>query len=216
MSLLNTLFAGHKDGIPPEFSEAVAWAVDRVDPLLKQAGGYPDLYLESVAHAVKYAHVLAARVPGPVSISPEPYTRDPSDHAMLPFQTDLHLAMQRCQSMQEFLRKHPDVSAVYVLACMRRQSKPLFGMEVEGEIMRRDVRQNAVYFVDYTLATPGLSEAETRQCIARFFFECLIGKVANRIDARKQRMADLEQGRDALLAQLRSASASSGAPVRRG
>lgn len=207
VSLLDTLFGGHRENDAPDLMGAIAWAVDRVDPLLKQMGSYPDRYRKPVAHALEYAHGLAARIPGPVAITPESYVADPVVRAMFPMQDDVHVALQRSRDMQIFLQDSPEVNEVYALMCMRRRTKAMLGMEMDGEILRRDVPQEAVYFTDYTLADPGPSEAEARQRIARGLFESLIVHVANRIDARKREKLDLIHERDEVLAQMHSASA---------
>jgi hypothetical protein len=207
VSLLDTLFGGHRENDAPDLMGAIDWAVDRVDPLLKQMGGYPDRYRKPVAHALEYAHDLAARIPGPVAITPESYVADPAVRVMFPMQDDVHAALQRSRDMQTFLQDSPGVSEVYALMCMRRRTKALLGMEMDGEMLRRDVPQEVVYFTDYTLADPGPSEAEARQRIARGLFESLIVHVANRIDARKREKIDLIHERDEVLAQMHSASA---------
>ena len=202
MGLLNTLLGAHHQGDAPEFTHAIAWAVDRVDPVLKQMGGYPERYRKPVAHALEYAHALAARIPGPVSVTPESHSADPIVHTMFPLREDLHVAMDNSRAMQEFFQTYPDAHEVYALICMRRKTKAMLGMELEGEILRRDVPQEAVYFTDYTVAEPGLTESETRQRIAQGFFESLVIHVRNRVEARKLDKLALARERDELLARL--------------
>lgn len=205
MGLLDSLFGKSGAGESPLLADAVEWAVDRVDPRLRNLGGYPERYRQSVAHALAYAQALADGVPGPIPITTEAYASNPLVHALFAVQDDLHAAITASRAMESFLRDHPTVGEVYALLCMRRQTKNVFGMEMQGEILRRDVPQEVVFFTDYTIAEPGLTEAEARQRIARGFFESLVVHVINRIDARKEERGRLEQARDEILARMRAA-----------
>lgn len=207
MSLLDRLFRNAHESDSAELHNAITWAVDRIEPLLKHVGGFPDRYRKPIANALEYARTLADKIPGPVSITPEAYASDPLVRTMFALPDDLHSAMGASRAMQSFLLEHPGTTKVYALICMRRKVKDLFGMELQGDILRRDVRQEAVFFTDYTIAEPGLTETESRAAIARGFFESLVFHVANRIDARKLERANLEVERDRLLTELRSAPA---------
>jgi len=184
---------------------AVEWAVDKVEPRLKRFGNYPDGYLKPVAHAIEYAHALAAKVPGPISVTLDSYAADPLVHALFHLPEDLQSAFDASRAMDEFQRQNPSVTEVYGLVCMRRNIKKMFGMEMRGDILRRDVDQEAVYFTDFTLAEPGLTEAESRQRIAEGFFKSLVGHVANRISALKTERARDEIERDEWLSRMRGA-----------
>lgn len=206
MGLLDRFFGNSGEDEPPNLTEAIEWAVDRVDARLRNLAGYPDRYRKPVAHALIYAQALAEKVPGPIPITTEAYASNPLVHALFAVQGDLHRAIAASRAMQLFQRDYPAANEVYAMLCMRRQTKKLFGMEMQGDILRRDVRQEAVFFTDFTIAEPGLTETEARERIARGFFESLVVHVVNRIEERKLERAALEQTRDELMARLRTAS----------
>jgi len=205
MGLLDRLWGGQDRPDDPELPAAIERAVDRVEPLLRQAGGFPERYRRPVAHALDYARKLAAQVPGPVAINREAYVGDPLVHALFATADDVHAALCVSQAMRDFRRDHPEADEVYALIGMRRGTKAMLGIEMEGELLRRDVPQKAVYFTDHTLADPGRTEAEARQRIAQGFFDSLLSHVRSRVDARKREKSTLEQARDELLARLRGA-----------
>jgi hypothetical protein len=205
VSLLDRLLGSERATVDPDLSVAIERAVERVEPLLKQAGGYPERYRRAVASGLDYARALAARVPGPVAVDREAYASDPLVHALFASPDEVRTALCVSQAMRDFRRQHPDAGEVYALICMRRGTKAMLGIEMEGEILRRDVPQQAVYFTDHTLADPGRTEAEARERIALGFFDSLASHVALRVAARKLEKADLEQARDELLARMRGA-----------
>jgi hypothetical protein len=69
--------------------------------------------------------------------------------------------------------------------------------------------QNVVYFTSHTIENPAPTEQLARDLIAWSFFDKLVAKVAQRIQARKDAKQSLLQEKDLLMARLRSADASS-------
>ena len=211
MGLLDRLLGTDKIVDSPDLSAAVERAVDLVEPRLKQAGVYPGRYRGAVAHALGYARKLAGQLPGPVSIGREAYVGDHFVHALFASPEAIHEALCVSQSMRDFRRDYPAAGEVYALIGMRRGTKAMLGIEMEGELLRRDVPQQAVYFTDHTLADPGRTEVEARERAAQGLFDSLVAHVRLRVEARKVERAGLEQERDEVLASLRGAG-----PARRG
>ena len=197
---------GRHEAADPRLLEWIGRAVDRVDPRLRQVGGFPAAYAKSVAHALDYAHRLADALPGPVLINRETFASDPLVHALFASAEDIQAALCASQAMRTFHGEHPEAREVYAMICMRRGTKALLGMDMVDGLLRRDVPQQAVYFTDHTVAEPGRTEAEARARIAEGFFDSLVTHVVRRIEARKAERAHLEQARDECLARLHGAA----------
>lgn len=206
MGLLDNLFRFGRPADTPELLAAVERAVTRVEPRLKLEGGYPGRYREAVGHALAYCRALAARVPGPINVDRESFARDPLVHALFPSVQEVRAAMCVSQAMRDYRKAYPDAGEVYALMGMRRNEKQVFGMEMEGETLRRDVPQQVVYFSDHTLADPAPTEAEARERLAWGLFDSLMGHVARRVEGRRQEQAALEAARDELVARLRASA----------
>ncbi|NTV95028.1 MAG: hypothetical protein HGA75_06375 [Thiobacillus sp.] len=207
MGLLNRLFGGQGIAERPELPAAIERAVDLVEPMLRQVGGYPERYRRAVAHALDYAFTLAGQLPGPVRVSREDFAGDALVHALFASPDDIHAALCMSQAMRDYRHDSPDAGEVYALMCMRRGTKAMLGMAMDGEVLRRDVPQQAVYFTDHTLADAGRDEALAREHIAWGLFDSLAKHVRLRIEARKQTKRELEQERDECLARLRGTAA---------
>lgn len=206
MHWLTAWRGGRHEVVDPRLLGWIERAVDRVDPRLRQAGGFPSAYARPVAHALDYAHRLAEALPGPVLINRETFARDPLVHALFASAEDIQAALCASQAMRTFHGEHPEAREVYALICMRRGTKALLGMDMVDGLLRRDVPQQAIYFTDHTVAEPGRTEAEARERIAAGFFDSLVTHVVRRIEARKAERARLEQARDECLARLHGAA----------
>lgn len=191
----------------PELQPAIERAVSGVEPLLRQAGGYPDAYRKPVITALKYAHNMALSVPGPVPVNLESYAKDAYVHAIFPSMDIVSDAFRASRAMQDYLREHPDTDEAYALMGMRRREKTLMGMELSGEVIQREVPQHVVYFTSHTIEDPAPSEEQARNQIAWSFFDSLVSKVAKRVALRKQEMNSQLQELDLLKARLHTADA---------
>lgn len=205
--LIARLFGNPKpQGTDAELEAALARAVEQVEPRLKQAGDFPQRYRRCVAHSLEYVRQLAQAVPGPVEIAPELYAQDPFVHVLFSGPEQIQQALCMSHAMHEYARRPGGPGAeVYALMGIRRREKTAFGMELQGELLRRDVAQRVVIFTDHTLSDPAPTEAEARRLLIWNLFDSLLMRVSERIKARRQDRQALEQERDYLCAELRLA-----------
>jgi hypothetical protein len=205
VGLFGRLLGGRRPPPDGDLLQKVEWAVDHIDPMLKRLDNYPSRYLKPVAHAWEYSRALADRVPGPVAVAAGPHAGDPVPRALFPRPEHAYAAFEASQEIRDFIIQHPGVGEIYALACMRRNVREVFGMEMRGEVLRRDVPQEVLFFTDYTLVAPGLTEEEARQSMVRHFFDNLVQQVANRIKERKVMHEKIEAERDQWMSRLRVA-----------
>ena len=207
MGVLGYLFGHDREKNIPELLPAIERAVSAVEPLLKQAGGYPGIYRKPVATALEYARSLAASVPGPVALNRESYAKDPFVHALFPSIDFIQDAFSASRALQDHYHDFPSTNELYALMGMRRFEKTMAGMALSGQTIQRDVVQKVVYFTTHTLEDPAPSEEQSRSQVAWSFFDSLVRKVKKRIEARKQDKQSQLQQKDALIARLRTADA---------
>ncbi|MBI3481288.1 MAG: hypothetical protein HY016_13195 [Nitrosomonadales bacterium] len=190
----------------PALLPAIERAVSVVEPLLKQVGGYPDNYRKPVAAALEYAHLLAAKVPGPVTVDRRAYASDDFVHALFPDIGTVAEAIRSSQALQDYQRDFPASDELYALMGMRRIEKSVVGMELSGLTVQRDVLQQAVYFTSHTIDHPAPSEQQARELAAMSFFDSLVRKVKKRVEQRKRdKQAQLLE-KELLTAQLHMAN----------
>lgn len=204
MSPFGNLFKWHSSQDTPALQAAITRAAAVVEPLLTQAGGYPDRYRKPVGVALEYANHLAASIPGPVTIDHESYAHDAFVHALFPDINAISEAIYSSLALQAYQREHPSSGELYALMGTRRMKKKVMGMELAGQTVQRDVVQQAVYFTSHTIDHPSSSESQSRELIAMGFFDNLIGKVKKRIAQRKQYKMTLTTEKDMLMSRLRT------------
>lgn len=207
MGLFGQLFGLGEEQVTPELLPVIDRAVSAVDPLLKQAGGYPGDYRKPVTTALEYARSLAASLPGPVAVNLESYAKDALVHALFPSADYVTEAFGASLALQDYHDHYPSTDELFALMGMRRFEKNTVGMELSGDVIQRDVVQKVVYFTSHTIENPAPSEDQARDQAALSFFDSLVGQVKKRIGARKLDWQALLQEKDSLVARLRIADA---------
>ena len=123
MGIFGNLFEHDREETIPGLLPAIERAITAVEPLLKQSGGYPEIYRKPVATALKYARSLAASVPGPVAVNRESYASDPFVHALFPSIDFIQDAFSASRALQDHRCEFPTDGKLYALMGMRRFEK---------------------------------------------------------------------------------------------
>jgi len=205
MGFLKNLLGLERQKDMPGLASSIERAVNRVEPHLKQIGGYPRIFRKPVASALEYSRRLAATIPGPVEINRAAYVQAPFVHALFPSVDFIQEGLCSSQAMRDFHGQNPATRDIYALMGMRRWEKTTLGMELLGQAVRKDVLQNVIYFTSHTLENPSATVAETIEKTSWSFFDKLIDLVAKKIEARKQEKSDLLREKDWLTARLHEA-----------
>jgi hypothetical protein len=191
----------------PQLLEAIKRAIDLVEPRLEHVSGYPNRYREMALRALLHAKNLAEHLPGPIELNSERYVRDPFIRALFAAPNEIENIISLSKAMREYQRRNPVVEGdLFALMGMRYRQKRVFGMESQGEMIRRDVEQEVLSFEDHTLCCVGVTEAESRALLVWDVFDSLMRRVAQRLAALRQEKLTLDQKKDQLMARLRSAS----------
>lgn len=188
----------------PRLPEAIERAIYLVEPRLKQSGGFPGRYRAVIAAALQHADGLAAAIPGPVTLDRERYVRDPYVHALFTSADQIQRTQRLSRALRDYQR-HPisGQEELYALMGMRRRENQSFGLEAEGETVRREVAQHTITFSDHSLSCIAPSENETRALLAWSLFDSLLAHVAGHLEDLRRNKVLLEQRRDEQMARLR-------------
>jgi len=157
---------GQKGGwLENEFRGAVEEVAQLVYPKVRWSSNYRKKLRPAVEHTLEYAEGLVKDIPGPVDFSPDSWGADPLSRAL--FATvDEHRDFFRNNAELEQVFQTPGVEHCYALLTMTKEEKKVFGVELEGGILKRDVAQVAVHFGDHRIVAPMPSEEACRKALA--------------------------------------------------
>ena len=175
--------------------EATERAVEGVDSRLRGLSRYRKRLRPSIVKAVDHVIALIDQIPPAIDASRERYSHDPYLAAAFSSADALQRYFSREREIHEYLDNltGPRPERITGLLLMERNEKQVFGVDIQGEILRHDVAQTTVSFAGHRLLDPTGSEEETRKLLRRRAFDHLIAlALQNVINSRKERL-ELEQ-----------------------
>jgi hypothetical protein len=203
MRLLERLFRlhGQRQDWDPDLDEALERAAEKIDPRVKQTRSWPQHYRVPLAGALAQARRVAEAIPGPIELDPANYTLDPFIRALFSNAEDVRSLLGSSPALRGYHDHH-----VYALLSMRRMEKRSLGFDNSGDILRRDVLQQLVWFTDHQLSGPAPSEAEARRQLLWSLYDRFLERVHIGIKRIEEDYQRLLRDKDAILARLRKAT----------
>ena len=206
LKLFQSIFGGGEQrGRYPEslIEAAIERTVDGTDPRMRALFGYKKHLRPSVIHAIDHIVALVNSIPAPLQAGRSDYSADPrlkalfasADHMLEVFGDDVALKEFRGSAAG-------GADRVIALLLAERAEKNVLGMEMAGDMMRRDVAQVAVIFSGHRLLEPTANEAETRRQLMRRAGDHLLALALTRITEVQSERADLARQRDLLRRKL--------------
>ncbi len=171
--------------------------VATADPTIRQVNGYHKILRTSVVDATKYCRTLVDVIPGPVTLSKNRYYDDPLVKALFASPIQLEEVLCMAPATRE-LRRQGVTGEVVAMLTMSKEEKTIFGHQKEGELIRRDVVQQAVSFFDHRIVAPTDDLEQTREGIINRGLEVLATVAMERITGLKSRKAELREKREYL------------------
>jgi len=156
--------------------------VDGTDSKIRLVPGYKKKLQHTIQSALEFSDDLVNQIPEAIEVSRSTFSSDPYVNAFFTNVTDLQSVFSHSSEIQDYMEAcHDNDTRCCVLLCMRRTEKTVMGIELSGNIMKKDVRQIAVSFSDHRVYSPAPSEHETREGLKNCLFQGLVTNALERI-----------------------------------
>jgi hypothetical protein len=165
---------------------------------------YRKLLRAPVIHAIDHVVALVDGLPPPLAATRESYGEASSLTVLFASADRMLEVLVRDPALCE-LREGPAGDAagqVMALLLAERMDRQVMGMELQGDMLRRDVAQVAVSFRGHRLVDPTVAEADTRRQLKRRGFDNLLSAALQRIGEARSERADLNRQRALLRRKL--------------
>jgi len=153
--------------------------------------------LPSVRHAMAYISGLIAQIPGPVDFDPDRWNHDPLLRAMFISREELIGVLQSTKELKNFFRR-TNASQAFAILVAEPKEKKIFGTEKNGEIVRRDVPQKAVFFEYFKVFALAVDLAETRLKVQHRALVSLFSHAVEKITGLQLWKEELEKQQELL------------------
>jgi len=178
--------------------------VDGTDSKIRLVPGYKKKLQDIILSSLEFADDLVNRIPQAIEVSDRTFVSDPYVNAFFTNITDLQSVFSHSSEIQDYLEAvHYENAGCCALLCMRRTEKTVMGMELSGNMLKRDVRQVAVSFSDHRIYSPASCESDTREGLRNCLFQGLVTNALEHIMSLRLAGHRLQSKRQMLHAKLR-------------
>jgi len=202
LQLFQSIFgSSHEDTPYPDelIKRGVERAVDGTDPRLRALPGYQKKLRTAVTHALGHVVDLVDSLPASLELNHAGYITNPELLAYFASATHAQEILTLDPELNQW-RGSADGAAPHIvmLLLMELQERNVFGMALEGDMVRRDVAQTTVNFAQHRLTDPATTEEDTRRLLKRRAFDHLLTLALGRIASAHTERAGLERERTLL------------------
>ena len=188
-----------------EILKTVERVVEGTDSRIRLVNNYDKKLQEAVSTSLEYTDDLIDQIPEAIEVSANTFVSDSHVNAFFVNVSDLQTVFSHSSEVRQFMEDFSNVDAPQccALLCMRKSEKTVMGVELAGDMLKRDVRQTAVSFSDHRISSPSPSEAETRKGLKQCLFGGLVTNALEHIVQLRLASHKLEKERQILQARLR-------------
>ncbi len=202
--LLHSIFTSAKS--PSKFDKdlmlrGIERVVDGTDPRLRAVSHYRRKLWTPVERAIDFVVNFVNALPGPVTADRQGYMSDPRLRALFASPDSLRDILSFSDGVRHYLqqRSAPLPTELYGGLGAIRVEKNVLGIEMDGDILRRDVAQVVVNFCNHRLGFLTGQEQDTRRELMRRGFDYLVETALQRLTATRIQKTQLEQQQRQLL-----------------
>ncbi|MCC9004288.1 MAG: hypothetical protein LM549_16955 [Candidatus Competibacter sp.] len=204
--LLQSIFSGSSQ--PGKFDKelmlrGIERVVDGTDPRLRAVSHYRRKLWDPVERAIDFVVNFVNALPPAIVADRQGYMTDPRLRALFASPDSLRETLSFSDGTRNYLKQAPGPLPAELYAGLGavRVEKNVLGIEMDGEILRRDVPQTIVNFCDHRLVFLNDNEQDTRRELMRRTADYLIETALHRLTASRVQKTQLEQQQRKLLQQ---------------
>jgi hypothetical protein len=189
----------------PDILTSLESVIDATDSRIRLVSGYRKKLLDVMRTSLEFTDELVGMIPAPIEVGRSTFVSDPYVNAFFASVTDLQTIFSQSSEVREFMETcgNSETPHCYALLCMHKEKKIVMGMELSGDVLRKDVRQTAVNFTDHRIYAPAASEEATREGLKQCLFGGLVTNALERIVQHKLTAHRLQNERRVLHGRLR-------------
>jgi len=178
--------------------------VNGTDSKIRLVTGYKKKLQGTIQDSLEFADDLVNQIPQAIEVSSSTFTSDPYVNAFFTNVTDLQSVFSHSSEVQDYMADCHDKNArCCALLCMHREEKTVMGMELSGNVLKKDIMQTAVSFSDHRVYSPAANETETREGLKNCLFHGLVTNALERIVQLRLASHQLQNRHQMLHARLR-------------
>ena len=169
-----------------EDKQIVEKFVDASNSRIRAVYGYADKLREHVRTLYNHVLQVAEQIPPPVDLNLDAFGTDPLVHALFVNSNEIGKRFNTDHDVEVFLRGHRkyQVPVMYALLTAGKSEKKTLGIVMQGDMLIRDVPQQAVNFSAHKIHAPCASSAELSTALKEYLFSRVVALIRQEMTLR--------------------------------
>lgn len=189
-------------GAEKKLRETIESLVDEVSPAIRNVRGYRKQLRSPVEKFEKHLEGLAAAIPGPLPLSTTGWGQGSPAELLFIDAGRVGELFRTSAVLKSFFEGDAASQAVALLTATRSE-KTIFAGEIQGQIIKRDVPQTAVDFIDHRIVAPAATETRDRRALVDAGMRLLGLRVLEHLTNLKSQKEDLAEERRLMAVKLK-------------
>lgn len=202
-----------------QWADVVELVVDATDPKIRVLSRYNKKLRSSVELTWEYLNAIVERIPSGLQFNRKDFGIDPRIRVFFNSSEDMQKLFDASAEINDLFTQqsyhyltdqqldHEPTNNAYVLLCMEKKEHTFFGMEMEGDILKREVQQVAVTFTNHELLAAAQTEQEAKSGLKCCALGGLLKKVRERMLQAHLLLRRLNEQKRDLASELRGLQA---------
>lgn len=181
---------------------AIERVIDGTDPRLRALSGYRKRLQPAVIKALDYTLELVDSLPPSIALSSQQFSKDDCIRSFFASPEHINEFLNQSRALQQYMKKRTGLEpeSIHALLVLTRVERNVLGIEMVGEMMRRDVAQVSVSFSNPRLSALKDEESKNRFEIKKDVFDYFVDLALKDIVSAREQQRETSQQRS-LLAQ---------------
>ena len=179
--------------------EVVDYAVNTIEPRLKQVRGYRKRLEAPLEICLAHCHHVVEAIPGPIYLKKSHYRDDPFIRAAFPGKQRIEPLLEKTEQSDGGLFGHGRVALLTMLS----REKTVFGRKQQGNLIVGETAMRSITFTEHSLVGLASTLSESKKALERYCLEVIVEAVARELSEIRTRLVDLRQRKERLRAMSR-------------
>jgi hypothetical protein len=188
-----------------EARQIVESFVDASNSKMRAVQGYAHKLREHVRALHNHVLQIADQIPPPTDLNLNAFGADPLVNALFVNNSDIDKLFNTDSDVNVFLRAHSqyEVPVLYALLTACKSEKGTLGIAMQGDMLIREVPQQAVNFSSHKVHVPCVDSAELSVALKEYLFGRVVALIKQEMVSRKTDQA-LKPGDDSYESRVKS------------
>ncbi len=163
--------------------------VEASNSKMRAVQGYAHKLREHVRMLYNHVLQIADEIPPPVDLNRDAFGTDALVNALFANSKDIDKLLKSDPDVNAFLHAHSEdqVPILYALLTANKSEKPTLGIAMQGDMLIREVPQQAVNFSSHKIHTPCASSSELNTVLKEYLFSHVVALI------RQEMMSHINQ-----------------------